>query len=101
MGPNRKRIFVVAGSHREYLEVIQKKRAEFFSEPLVTEEIFPEYLYVSHVDILRGRSEIEGFYCGTYWSRPDIEDIKFAIDTIKSRMKLHGRNNYLYSFGSC
>ena len=90
MGPNRKRIFVVAGSHREYLEVIQKKRAEFFSEPLVTEEIFPEYIYVSHVDVLRGRSEIEGFYYGTYWSRPDLNDIKFAIDIIKARQKIDG-----------
>jgi hypothetical protein len=58
----------------------------------MTEEIFPDYIYVSHVDILRGRSEIEGFYCGTYWARPDLYDIKFAIDVIKSRMKLDGNN---------
>ena len=55
-----------------------------------TGEIFPQYIYVSHVDTLRGRSEIEGFYYGTYWSRPDLNDIKFAIDIIKAGQKIDG-----------
>ena len=83
----RKKIHVVAGSHREYLELIKKKRGEFFSEPHMTEEIFPEYIYVSDVDQLRGLCRIEGFYYGTYWARNDIDDIKLNIDIIKHVMK--------------
>jgi len=83
-----KQIFVVAGNHREFLDVVNKKRKEFFDATTLanlTEE-FPDYIFVSHVDTLRGRSEIEGFYCGTYWTRPDIDDIKFVIDIIKAKM---------------
>ena len=79
---------MVAGNHREFLDVVKKKKKEFFNVPVTNEnmfEEFPDYIYVSHVDILRGRSEIEGFYWGTYWSRPDLHDIKFVIDIIKAR----------------
>lgn len=89
MDQNRKRkqIFVVAGNHREFVTLVGKKKYEFYSATTLENlaEEFPDYIYVSHVDILRGRSEIEGFYWGTYWSRPDLQDIKFAIDVIKAR----------------
>lgn len=88
----RKQIFVVSGSHSEYTEVLERKRKEYFVPGVsMFTEVFPDYIYVSNVDILRGRSEIEGFYCGTYWSRPDLEEIRFVIETIKAKA-LNGNN---------
>jgi len=84
MDQSRRQIFVVAGNHSEFMHILKKKHEEFFFASI--EETFPNYIYVSHVDILKGRSEIEGFYCGTYWTRQDLHDIKFVIDVIKARM---------------
>lgn len=70
--------FVVAGNYREYSEHIHKMRYN------------PnEYVYVSDPIQLRGLTEIEGFYIGSYESRPGIEEIKQTISYIKSRSKIY------------
>ena len=65
--------FVVAGNFQEYTDYINRK------------EYNPrEYVYVSDPMQLRGRTEIEGFYIGSYESRPDIDQIKETIAFIKA-----------------
>lgn len=67
--------YVVAGNYDEYKAYVKRKpRIEFY------------YKYVVGVDTLRGLSEIDGFYYGTYKDRPDIDDIIVQIAVIKSRM---------------
>lgn len=74
--------YVVAGNFEQYRYHIEKKG---YSPN--------EYRYVSHPDILRGLSEIEGFYIGTYLERPDIEEIKQNIAMIKSTSVIHKANS--------
>lgn len=91
--PKRRQIFVVAGNHREFTDVIKRKQDEFFSDPhLVRVEPFPDYIFVSNVEILRGRSTIEGFYYGSYSTRHDIKEIQFTIKMIKAKMNSYGNN---------
>ena len=66
--------FVVAGTRHEYNHHIDKMRYN----P-------DEYVYVSDPIQLRGRTDIEGFYIGSYENRPDIEEIKQTI----FRSKVH------------
>ena len=66
--------YVVAGNYGEYKAYIKHKpRIEFY------------YRYVDSIDILRGLSDIDGFYYGTYESRHDINEIRAAIAIIKAR----------------
>jgi len=65
--------FVVAGNRHEYNAHINKMGYN------------PnEYVYVSDPLQLRGRIEIEGFYIGTYYDRPDIAEIQQIIAISKS-----------------
>lgn len=96
VNPKRRQIFVVAGNHREFTDVIKRKQDEFFSDPkkvyVVHVEPFPDYIFVSNVEILRGRSTIEGFYYGSYSTRHDIKEIQFTIKMIKAKMNSYGNN---------
>lgn len=66
--------YIVAGNYNEYQAYVKRKpRIEYY------------YKYVSGVDTLRGLSEVNGAYIGTYYQRPDIEDIKDAIAVIKTK----------------
>ena len=73
----RKKIYVVCGTHEQYTNYCWKKQHEGSTA---------KYIYVNSVDILRGLSEIEGVYIGTWRYRPDIEEIKQQISIIKFRM---------------
>ena len=67
--------YVVAGNYDEYKAYVKRKpRIEFY------------YKYVVDVETLRGLSEIDGFYYGTYKDRSDIDDIIVQIAIIKSKM---------------
>lgn len=70
--------FVVAGSWAQYMNHI----ADMKYDP-------KEYVYVSDPIQLRGRSEIEGFYIGSYEQRPDIDQIREIIAQIKARNKIY------------
>lgn len=65
--------FIVAGNYAEYKDHILHKGYDPF-----------EYVYVSDPVQLRGYTEIEGFYIGSYESRPDIDEIKETIAFIKA-----------------
>jgi hypothetical protein len=66
--------YIVAGNYNEYQAYVKRKpRIEYY------------YKYVSSVDTIRGLSEINGAFIGTYDQRPDIEDIKDTIAVIKTK----------------
>ena len=68
-----KKKYIVSGTYEEYNEFVYKRR----------NEINTSYVYVQHATQLVGLSNIEGFYIGTYFKRPDIDDIRERINTIK------------------
>lgn len=72
-----KHVYIVAGNYKEYMDYRIKKG---FKDDI-------EYRCVSHSLNLAGLDEIEGFYIGTYYNRPDIQEIKERIHIIKSRKK--------------
>ena len=64
-----KKKYIVSGTYEEYNEFVYKRRNENNIS----------YVYVQHAMQLVGLSNIEGFYIGTYFKRPDIEEIKERI----------------------
>lgn len=69
--------YIVAGNYNEYQAYVKRKTRD---------QVY--YKYVSGVDRIRGLSEIDGYYIGTFYQRPDIEDIKEHINIIKSKQKI-------------
>ena len=67
-------IFIVAGSFEQYRRHIELKGYNA-----------QEYRYVSSPNILRGITDIQGFFIGTWQNRPDIEQIKEIIQLSKNR----------------
>lgn len=66
--------YIVAGNYNEYQAYVKRKpRIECY------------YKYVDGPRSLFGLSEIDGFYIGSYESRPDIKEIKSAISIIKAK----------------
>jgi hypothetical protein len=68
--------YIVSGTYEEYNEFVYKRR----------NEVNTSYVYVQHATQLTGLSNVEGFYIGTYFKRPDIDDIKERI-SISKRIK--------------
>jgi hypothetical protein len=64
-----KKKYIVSGNYEEYNEFVYKRRNENNTS----------YVYVQHATQLVGLSNIEGFYIGTYFKRPDIDDIRERI----------------------
>jgi hypothetical protein len=69
--------YIVAGNYNEYQAYVRRKTRD---------QVY--YKYVSGVDRIRGLSEIDGYYIGTFYQRPDIEDIKVHINLIKSKQRI-------------
>ena len=74
-----KKKFIVSGNYDEYLEYIHKKNLNISNSNT-------EYIYVNSKRDFDGQLDIEGFYIGTYFKRPDIDDIKERI-AISKRIK--------------
>ena len=64
-----KKKYIVSGTYEEYNEFVYKRK----------NEVNTSYVYVQHAMQLTGLSNIEGFYIGTYFKRPDIDDIRERI----------------------
>jgi hypothetical protein len=71
-----KKKYIVSGTYEEYNEFVYKRR----------NEVNTSYVYVQHATQLVGLSNIEGYYIGTYFKRPDIEEIKERIALSKRIM---------------
>ena len=69
--------FVVAGNFGEFLSHMNEMGYDH-----------SEYVYVSDIIQLRGLTEVEGCYIGTWRERPDIDEIRELIDIIKLKMQL-------------
>ena len=84
-------IWIVAGNSQEFdayiLRHLQRK-----SRTTLT-----EYKFVFSTDQLRGLDNINGFYIGSYKSRPDIDEIRNAIAVIKSQSVLRGTSIFVKS----
>jgi hypothetical protein len=74
-----KKKFIVSGNYDEYLEYIHKKNLNISNSNT-------EYIYVNSKKDFDGHLDVEGFYIGTYFKRPDIDDIKERI-AISKRIK--------------
>lgn len=75
MTPNY--IFIVAGTRAEF--------ERYLFEKYCTGQQAENYVYVDGVHVFRGRSEVHGFFIGTYEKRADIFEIKEIIRIINSR----------------
>lgn len=78
--------YVIAGSVFEFDRFTKKKSAEMWNEGNTSVSL-SDFLYVSSVNTLRGLSEIQGFYVGTWKNRSDISEIQSQIHIIKEKMK--------------
>ena len=70
--------YIVAGNYEEYKAYIRKKI-----------DINTEFIYVDNPNKIRGLSDIEGYYIGTYNSRTDIDNIKEIIRITKYTRKVN------------
>jgi hypothetical protein len=68
--------YVVAGNWNEFINYTKKR----FDDDTM-------YIYVNNVDVMRGLNEISGVFIGTFHLRPDLEEIKWMIQNIKSRKR--------------
>ena len=66
--------FVVAGNLEEYQAFLQRHK----------DDIDVRYFYVDNPIQLKGMMNIEGYYVGTYYKRPNIESIKDIIRMSKN-----------------
>jgi hypothetical protein len=71
-----KKKYIVSGNYDEYLEYIHKKNRDINNPK-------SEYIYVNSKRDFDGVLDIEGFYIGTYFKRPDIDDIRERIALAK------------------
>jgi hypothetical protein len=78
-----KKKYIVAGNYDEYREFLHKHR----------DDINVIYLYVDNIKTLTGLPNIEGYYVGTYYNRPDILDIRNMIKISKLDKTVYPVNN--------
>ena len=57
----------------------------------------PVYTYVKNRYDLMGLTEVKGYYIGTAFKRKDIKQIKQAIEYVKERAELLGKDT-TYTF---
>ena len=69
-----KKKYIVAGNYEEYNEFMYRHRD-------TPNEV---YVYVDSYTQLKGMLNIEGYYVGTYYNRPNIESIKDIIRMSKT-----------------
>ena len=77
---------VIAGNVFEFDRFIKKKSAEMWNEGNTSISL-SDFVYVSSVDTLKGLSEIQGFYVGTWKNRSDVMEIQLQVHIIKEKMK--------------
>jgi hypothetical protein len=78
-----KKKYIVAGNYEQYRTFLHKHR----------DDINVIYLYVDNIKTLTGLPNIEGYYVGTYYNRPDILDIRNMIKISKLDKTVYPVNN--------
>ena len=62
--------FILAGNHREYLHWCKENKCPPFGQ---------DYFYLDDISSIRGHHGIEIERYGTFYKRPDIEELEFEI----------------------
>jgi hypothetical protein len=98
--PGRETIYIVAGNPAEFEQYVLKKKEEYRRrKPEMRESAkpMPYYHYVKNKYDLMGLTQITGYYIGTASKRADIKQIKQAIEYVKERAELLGKDT-TYTF---
>ena len=98
--PGRETIYIVAGNPAEFEQYVLKKKEEYRRrKPEMRESAkpLPVYTYIKNRYDLMGLTEVKGYYIGTAFKRKDIKQIKQAIEYVKERTELLGKDT-TYSF---
>lgn len=75
------KIYIVAGNRQEFKRYVQEKYEYYLKQAM----LMPEYVYVSGPHQLLGLDKVEGFFIGTWKTRPDLHYIQNRIQLIKTR----------------
>ena len=94
----KERIYVVAYNYDEFKRYRDTKALEWMSG--ARSEEFPDYVYVSNVDHLRGQRNIKGFYVGRFEEREDIDEIRAIVNTSKVMSAIPKSNWFVYVSGA-
>ena len=98
--PGRETIYIVAGNPAEFEQYVLKKKEEYRRrKPEMRENAkpMPYYQYIKNRYDLMGLTEVKGYYIGTAFKRKDIKQIKQAIEYVKERAELLGKDT-TYTF---
>lgn len=71
------KVYIVAGTRSQFVTWMESKGLSPNDE---------NYVYVSHASKLIGAEDPHGFYIGTYYERPDINDISELIKRRQSKI---------------
>ncbi len=77
------KIFIVSGTYEQYKQWVRKNIDRYYAKN--TSISLSHFVYVSSPDILRGHSEVHGYYVGSYKNRKDIEQIREMIRIVNFR----------------
>ena len=72
---------VIAGNRDQFREFIGRKAKQIWEEGH-TSVTLSDFLYVGGPDQLRGYSNPQGFFIGTWKERIDLEDIFMILSTV-------------------
>jgi hypothetical protein len=70
--------YIVAGNHEQFRNwVARRVKYDILSAK-------NDFVYVSHINMLKGLSDVEGYFVGSYKQRADIAEIQQQIHIIKA-----------------
>jgi len=70
--------WIVAGTHEQFRNWVARR----LKNDILSSE--NDFVYVSHVNLLRGLPDVEGYFVGSYKQRADIAEIQQQIHIIKA-----------------
>jgi len=75
------KIFVVAGNRMQAENFIKKKIVKWNASLTIDEPTFKfsDFQYVYSPEALAGQKDMQGYFCGTWRERPDIQEIIHRI----------------------
>ena len=83
----RKKYFVIAGNHHQYLEFAKEKVTKGW--PGDTSMYLSDFVYVDHPQTLRGYINPRGFFIGSWRDRKDIRDILITLSVAYHDQIMH------------
>jgi hypothetical protein len=97
----KERIYVVSYNYDEFKRYRDTKALEYMGGSRIDKmEEFPDYVYVSNIDHLRGQRNIKGFYVGRFEEREDIDEIRAIVNTSKVMSAIPKSDWWVYVNGA-